>query len=95
MPRYYSDYRWCYHGIRDQTLIERLTMTPRILDILRLVPLGLVVSALMMAYFHAGKGALNPLSGHHLWPRVSRRQFFGGLVLLGIIELLHRILRII
>jgi len=64
-------------------------MPPRILDFLRLIPLGIVVSALMMAYFHAGLKALNPLGGYQLWPKVSKRQFLWGLVLLGIIEIVN------
>jgi hypothetical protein len=64
-------------------------MPPKVLDILWLVPLGLVVSALLMAYFHAGLKALNPLGGYQLWPKVSKRQFFWGLVLLVIVELVN------
>ncbi len=65
-------------------------MNPKILNFLRLIPLGLVVSALMMAHFHAGIRALNPLTGYQLWPKVSKRQFLWGLILLGIIELVNR-----
>jgi len=64
-------------------------MNPKILNFLRLIPLGLVVSALMMAYFQAGIRALNPLTGYQLWPKVSKRQFFWGLLLLGIIEIVN------
>jgi hypothetical protein len=64
-------------------------MAPSIIDIMRLVALGLVVSALMIAHFHAGIRALNPLSGYHLWPKVSKRQFLWGMILLGIIELVN------
>lgn len=64
-------------------------MSPRILDIIRLVPLGIVVSAFLLAYFHAGLKALNPLGGYQLWPKVSKKQFLGGLVLLGIIEIIN------
>jgi len=64
-------------------------MPPKILDLLRLIPLGLVVSALLMAYFRAGLKALNPLDGYLLWPKVSKRQFLWGLVLLGVIEIIN------
>ena len=64
-------------------------MPQKILDLLRLVPLGLVVSALLMAYFNAGLKALNPLGGYQLWPKVSKKQFLGGLVLSGIIEIIN------
>ncbi|MGD8353154.1 MAG: hypothetical protein PVJ01_03235 [Pseudomonadota bacterium] len=64
-------------------------MKGHILDILRLVPLGLVVSGLMMAYFRAGTRALNPLDGFKLWPRESKLQFIWGIILLGIIELVN------
>ena len=64
-------------------------MSPRILNIIRLVPLGIVVSALLMAYFQAGLKALNPLGGYKLWPKVSRNQFLLGLVLFGIIEIVN------
>ena len=67
-------------------------MPPKILDLLRMVPLGLVVSALLMAYFHAGLKALNPLDGFKLWPKVSKRQFLWGLILLGVIELVNWII---
>ena len=64
-------------------------MNPKILNFFRLIPLGLVVSALMMAHFHSGIRALNPLTGYQLWPKVSKRQFFWGLLLLGIIEIVN------
>ena len=70
-------------------------MNMKILGFIRLVPLGLVVSALLMAYFHAGLKALNPLDGYKLWPKVSKRQFFTGLVLFGIIEIVHWIISMI
>jgi accessory gene regulator protein AgrB len=68
-------------------------MPPKTLNIVRLIPLGIVVSALLMAYFHAGLKALNPLDGYKLWPKVSKNQFLFGLILLGIIEILIRFLR--
>jgi hypothetical protein len=67
-------------------------MPPKILDLLRLIPLGLVVSALLMAYFRAGLKALNPLDGYKLWPKVSKWQFLWGLILLGVIELVNWII---
>ena len=70
-------------------------MPPKILNILRLVPMGIVVSALLLAYFHAGLKALNPLDGFKLWPKVSKRQFLTGLVLFGIIEIVHWIISMI
>ena len=66
-------------------------MVPNLLQILRLVGLGLVVSALMMGYFKAGTSALNPLTGYKLWPKESRWQFIVGLVLLGVVELVNLI----
>ena len=70
-------------------------MSPRILDIIRLVPLGIVVSAFLLAYFHAGLKALNPLGGYKLWPKVSKQQLLLGLVLFGIIEIFHWIISMI
>ena len=64
-------------------------MSSNVSNIIRLIPLGLVVAALMMAYFHAGIRTLNPLGGYHLWPKVSRSQFLLGLILLGIIEIIN------
>ncbi len=64
-------------------------MNSKILNFFRLIPLGLVVSALMMAYFQAGIRALNPLTGYQLWPKVSKRQFLWGLILLGVIEIVN------
>ena len=64
-------------------------MNPKILNFLRLIPLSLVASALMMAHFHAGIRALNPLNGYQLWPKVSKRQFLWGVVLLGIMEIIN------
>ena len=67
-------------------------MNQKILGFIRLVPLGLIASALMVAYFHAGLRALNPLNGYQLWPKVSKKQFTWGIVLLGIIELVNWII---
>ena len=64
-------------------------MDPSITEILRLVALGLVVSALMMAWFKTGKKAFNPLSGYQLWPKESKWQFLLGAALLAVIELVN------
>ena len=70
-------------------------MQSKITAMLSLIPLGLVASALMLAYFKSGLKAFQIFGGYKRWPKESKRLFLIGFCLYIVISIVDLILMII